>query len=241
MVMLLGISKNKIYYVVNSFLIYYDFRPSLSSTSSRPTILPTYSNGIDSHSNNNNNNNDIDPSFRVMRCTSMDTIRRNDQIPLINSNDKLRTDTLLKQKMCSSKKYNHIPVSGTLPSESLRSQSFSTATTTAPATNLNHQQSLNRHHYQNGDFSLQKPRVYTHDDRAFLGQQQQQQQNILSSSSASSTLSVKDKNIKEMNETRYDLFSCFDICLFENNIFVIIEFKFFSRSMCFAYCFGFMH
>jgi len=129
----------------------------------------------------------------------MDTVRRNEQIPSVNSNDQLRTDTLLKQKMCSSKKYNHIPVNAVPPSESLRSQSFSK---TAP--NLNHQSSINRHHYQNGEFPLQKPRVYTHDDRSFIGQQQQ---NILSSSSASSTLSVKDKNIKEVGETRYNLFS----------------------------------
>jgi hypothetical protein len=135
----------------------------------------------------------------------MDTVRRNEQIPSINSNEKLRTDSLLKQKMCSSKKHNHIPMSAVLPSESLRSQSFSIAT------NLNHQSSLNRHHYQNGEFPLQKPRVYTHDDRSFVGQHQQ---NILSSSSASSTLSVKDKNLKEVGETRYKLFSRLQKLLF---------------------------
>ena len=125
-----------------------------------------------------------------MRCTSMDTVRRNEQLPSMDSNDKLRTDSLLKQKMCSSKKHSHTPMNATLPSESaLRSQSFSLAT------------NLNRHHYQNGDFPLQKPRVYTHDDRTFLGQHQQ---NILSSSSASSTLSVKDKSVKEVGETRYN-------------------------------------
>jgi hypothetical protein len=128
----------------------------------------------------------------------MDTVRRNEQIPLINSNDKLRTDSLLKQKMCSSKKHSHTPMNIAMPSENLRSESFSTTT------NINHQPSTNRHHYQNGDFPLQKPRVYTHDDRSFVGQHQQ---NILSSSSASSTLSVKDKNIKEVGETRYNLFS----------------------------------
>jgi len=150
---------------------------------------------MDSYNNNNDNNNDDDSTYRVVRCTSMDTVRRNEQIPSMNSNDKLRTATLLKQKMCSSKKYNHIPVNGTLPSESLRSQSFSSTATA----NLNHQPSVNRHHYQNGDFPLQKPRVYTHDDRSYVGQQQQY---ILSSSSTSSTLSVKDKNIKETAETR---------------------------------------
>jgi hypothetical protein len=133
----------------------------------------------------------------------MDTVRHNEQIPsVVNSNEKLRTDSLLKQKMCSSKKHNHIPVNAAFQSESLRSQSFSTT-----ISNLNHQPSINRHHYQNGEYPLQKPRVYTHDDRSFVGQQQQQQQNILSSSSASSTLSVKDKHIKEVGETRYNLFS----------------------------------
>ena len=126
----------------------------------------------------------------------MDTVRRNEQNPTINNAEKLRTESLLKQKMCSSKKYNHTPVSTVLPSESLRSQSFST---TAPTINSNNPPSTNRYHYQNGEFPLQKPRVYTHDDRPFIGQHQH---NILSSSSASSILSVKDKNLKEVGETR---------------------------------------
>jgi hypothetical protein len=46
---------------------------------------------------------------------------------------------------------------------------------------------------------LQKPRVYTNDDRNLPIQSQ----NILSSSSGSSTLSFKDKNVKEVGETRY--------------------------------------
>ncbi|CAF4646653.1 unnamed protein product [Rotaria sp. Silwood1] len=162
-------------------------RPS-SSTSSRPTILPSYSNGMDVYSNN------IDPSYRIMRCTSMDTVRRNEQTPLMNSNEKLRTESLLKQKMCSSKKHNHTSIASVFPSENSKSQSFSTTT------NLNQQPSTNRHLYQNSEFPLQKPRVYTHDDRSFIGHQQQQ--TILSSSSASSTLSVKDKNIKEVGEIR---------------------------------------
>ena len=148
----------------------------------------------------------------------MDTVRRNEQIPSINSNDKLRTDSLLKQKMCSSKKHSHTPMNSVLPSESLRSQSFSLAT------NMNHQPSTNRHHYQNGDFSLQKPRVYTHDDRPFLGHHQQ---NILSSSSASSTLSVKDKSLKEVGETRYNLFSQYIL------YYIICSIRI-SISMCFA-------
>jgi hypothetical protein len=156
----------------------------------------------------------------------MDTVRRNEQIPSVNTNEKLRTDSLLKQKMCSSKKHNHIPVNAAFQSESLRSQSFSTATP-----NLNHQPSINRQHYQNGEFPLQKPRVYTHDDRSFVGQQQQQQ-NILSSSSASSTLSVKDKHIKEVGETRYNLFSKLIFPL-QNSHLLIKKF----HSTCFAYCF----
>jgi hypothetical protein len=122
----------------------------------------------------------------------MDTVRRNEQLSSVNSNEKLRTESLLKQKMCSSKKHNHTATN--FPTENSRSQSFSTT-----AANLNHQPSTNRQHYQNGDFPLQKPRVYTHDDRPYGVQHQ----NILSSSSASSTLSVKDKSIKEVGETRY--------------------------------------
>jgi hypothetical protein len=84
---------------------------------------------------------------------------------MVNSNDKFCTESLLKQKMCSSKKYNHTSV----PSDHSK---FS---------------------------SLQKPRVYTYDDRNFSNQQQ----NILSSSSGSSMLSFKDKNIKEIGEIKY--------------------------------------
>jgi hypothetical protein len=189
MVTRLGIGTNNLRNLIFPNFDYY-FRPSSSSSvPSRPTILPSYSNGIESYTTTTTNNNNLDPSYRIIRCTSMDTVRRNEQIPLINSNEKLRTDSLLKQKMCSSKKHNHTPMNVALPSENLRSQSFSIAT------------NINRHHYQNGDFPLQKPRVYTHDDRNFLGQHQQ---NILSSSSASSTLSVKDKNVKEVGETRYN-------------------------------------
>ena len=133
-----------------------------------------------------------------MRCTSMDAVRRNEQIPLINTSENLRTESLLKQKMCSSKKHSHTPMNVTMPSENLRSHSFTAAT------NMNYPPATNRHHYQNGDFPLQKPRVYTHDDRSFVGQHQQ---NILSSSSASSTLSVKDKTLKEVGESRYRLSS----------------------------------
>ena len=198
MVMLLGTGTTITDYIENLILIYCISRPS-SSTSSRPTILPTYANGTDPYSNN------IDPSYRIIRCTSMDTVRRNEQIPSVNSTEKLRTESLLKQKMCSSKKYNHTSMGTILPSESLRSQSFSTAAPPPPTiTNSYQQSSTNRYHYQNGELPLQKPRVYTQDDRSFLGQQQQH--NILSSSSASSILSVKDRSIKEVGETRYSLF-----------------------------------
>jgi hypothetical protein len=79
----------------------------------------------------------------------------------IYNDDKFHTESLLKQKMCSSKKYNH---------------------TTLPSSN----------------HSIEKPKVFTYDDRNLLNQQQ----NILSSSSGSSTFSFKDKNIKEAGETR---------------------------------------
>jgi hypothetical protein len=121
----------------------------LRSIPSRPTILPSHSNGYN-----------IDPSDRV--------IRRNGEIPSVDSNEKIHTESLLKQKMCSSKKYNHTSLRGTFPSDPANSQ------------------------------SLQKPRVYTYDDRNLPIQQE----NILSSSSESSTLSTKDKTIKEVGETR---------------------------------------
>jgi hypothetical protein len=106
---------------------------------SRPTILP--------------NNNFISHNENPSRHTMM------------NSNEKFCTESLLKQKMCSSKKYNHTSI----PSD------------------------------QSKYSSLQKPRVYTYDDRNLTNQQQ----NILSSSSGSSTISFKDKNIREVGETRY--------------------------------------
>lgn len=112
----------------------------------------------------------------------MDTVRRQEQMPSINANEQLRTDTLLKQKMCSSKKHNHVSSSNGMTFENLRKATLT-----------------NNQHYQNGDFLLEKPRVYTHDDRNFSGA------NILSSSSASSTLSVK--NHKDNTETRYQRFA----------------------------------
>lgn len=190
MVMLLGIGR-KYFHDKYCLLKMNRFSRPSSSSSTRPTILPSYSNGMDAFSNN------IDPSYRIMRCTSMDTVRRNEQTFDMNLNDKLRAESLLRQKMCSSKKYNHTSAVPVFPPENLKSQSFSTTI------NLNQPPSTNRHHYQNSEVPLQKPRVYTNDDRSFIGQQQQQQQlNILSSSSTSSTLSVKDKTVKDIGETR---------------------------------------
>ena len=187
-----------------------------SSSSSRPTVLPVYANGMDSYGTVTKDTNPVDPSYRIIRCTSMDTVRRNDQVPPMNSNEKLRTDTLLKQKMCSSKKHSHTPMNLSMQGESLRSHSFSTTA------NINHQSTLDRHQYQNGDMSIQKPRVYTQDDRSFLGQHQQ---NLLSSSSASSTLSVKDKGPKEVGETRYQSF--------QSSIFSSFESEVSKHALCF--------
>jgi len=145
---------------INSLEINFVFlflRPSSSSSTTRPTILPTYSNGFETQINA------ADPSSRIMRCTSMDTVRRQEQISLNNSNEPIRTDSLLKQKMCSSKKHTHIPTTNGFVMDNPRSQSFSMTTIDA-----NQQISNNRHHYQNGDFNLQKPRVYTNDDRSFF-------------------------------------------------------------------------
>ena len=190
MVMPLGTGSKEIKHLLPVIFIR-NFRSS-ASNSSRPTILPSYLNGIERHNN--------DPSHRVVRCISMDTVRRNEHIPLNNPNEKLCTDSLLKQKMCSSKKHNHTSAASPFSLEYLKSKSLSTATTAATI-NSNYQPLTSRHQYQNSEFPLQKPRVYAHDDRPFVGRQQQQQ-NILSSSSASSSLSVKDKTIKEFDETR---------------------------------------
>ncbi|CAF3453676.1 unnamed protein product [Rotaria sp. Silwood1] len=95
------------------------------------------------------------------------------QIPSINSDEKFATEALLKQKMCSSKKHRHKLNSSTFSSDDSKSPYFSTS-------------------------SLQKPRVYTPDNRILLNQPQ----TIHSSSSGSSTLSFKDKTIKEVGETR---------------------------------------
>jgi hypothetical protein len=108
---------------------------------------------------------------------------------MINSNEKFCTESLLKQKMCSSKKYNH---------------------TSLP---LDHSKFP----------LLQKPRVYTYDDRNLSNQQQ----NILSSSSTSSTLSLKDKNIREVGETRYYQISIRILFLF----FFVLKILFNSRWM----------
>lgn len=97
-----------------------------------------------------------------------------------NGND--LTENLLKQKMSSSKKHQHTM-------ENPRSQSFSSSPQTTTMT-------TNRF-VQNGENPLQKPRVYTYEDRSYL-----HQQNLLSSSSTSSSLSVKDKSMKEMHDTR---------------------------------------
>ena len=118
-----------------------------SSSTPRPTIL---SDNLDS-----------------IRRTSIEGIHKS--ISLINSNEKFCTESLLKQKMCSSKKHNHIH-----PTDYTKSPLFPTS-------------------------SLQKPRVFTYEDRNYSTQQQ----NILSSSSGSSTLSLKEKNPKEVGETRY--------------------------------------
>ena len=175
------------------------FLRPVSASSSRATILPTYTNGFDPYVDHN------DPSYRIMRCTSMDAVRGQEQIPLIHFNEKLRAESLLKQKMCSSKKHSHTPTGNGHASESSRSQSFSTN-----GSNSTHS---TRHPSQNGEMSLQKPRVYTHDDRAFVPQPLH---NLLSSSSASSTLSVKDKSIKEVPEPRYALVIIADLSLYQH-------------------------
>ncbi len=76
--------------------------------------------------------------------------------PLNSNNEKYSSDSLLKEKMCLSKKYNHPSDQSTFP-------------------------------------LLQKPRVYTYDDRA----RSNQQPNIPTSSSGSSSLSWKDRTLKE--------------------------------------------
>ncbi|CAF1638465.1 unnamed protein product, partial [Adineta ricciae] len=160
----------------------------LSSSSSRPTILPSPSNGHHSHMNS------LDPSNRITRCTSMDTVRRNEQIQSINPHEKLRAELSLKQKMSTNKKPNQTSLGNSIPRENSRSELYPQI-----IPNVYYESSNDRHHYQTGDFSLQKPRVYTHDDPTLL---MQQQLNAHSSSSTSSSLSVKDKSIKEINEAR---------------------------------------
>ncbi|CAF1119374.1 unnamed protein product [Rotaria sordida] len=128
------------------------------STTSCPKIVP-----------NNHNNNNIDS----IHNTLIENGYHNKQISLVNSNEKFSTESLLKQKMCSSKKHHHKLYSNTFSSDHSISQYLSTS-------------------------SLQKPRVYTHDERNLLNQQQ----GMLSSSSGSSIISVKDKTIKEVGETR---------------------------------------
>ncbi|CAF4215533.1 unnamed protein product, partial [Rotaria sp. Silwood2] len=117
----------------------------------------------------NNHMNNIDS----IRNTSIENGSHNTQIPLVNSDEKFSTESLLKQKMCSSKKHHHKLNSSTFSSDHPKSQYLPTS-------------------------SLQKPRVYTHEDQILVNQQQ----TMLSSSSGSSIMSLKDKTVKEVGETR---------------------------------------
>lgn len=103
-----------------------------------------------------------------INCTSIDNESHDKQLQLLNPNEKLSTESLY-----SNRKNN--PKSNTLaiPLEHTKPHILSTS-------------------------SLQKPRVYTSDDRNLLNQQHV----TLSSSSESSTSSLKDKVIKEVGETR---------------------------------------
>jgi hypothetical protein len=164
---------------------------SLSST--RATILPSHDNVLDASCNV------TDPSYRIIRCTSMDAVRRDERMSSGNGNDKLRPDHQLKPKMPSNQKtHHHTSTNGVLPVDETRSYSFSVNA------RANQQSTVTRHQQTNGDVPLQKPRVYNYDDRSlFVNQQQQAQHNTLSSSSASSTLSVKDRSMREAADPRY--------------------------------------
>lgn len=168
-----------------------NFRPASANTN-RTTILPSYTNETDSMTHQ------FDPSFRIMRCTSMEAVRRNEQIAPILANEKFHGDNSLKQRMSSNKKQIPIP---TQTLENCRSQSFSLNT---PLNNINLSSSSNQryHHYQNSDIAIQKPRVYTRDDSLLISRQNHQIPTMLSSSSTSSSLSVKDKITKDINDSR---------------------------------------
>ena len=162
----------------------------MSASSTRPTIIPSYGNDTDSLNNN------MDPSYRIMRCTSMDAVRRNEQISQVYNNEELSTDMISKPKVASNRKHHQI--SNQCP-ENLRSHSFSINGTVNTAQMPT---SAQRHHYQNADISIQKPRVYMHNDSPLVSQQSLQPHHIVSSSSTSSSLSVKDKSIKEIGDGR---------------------------------------
>ncbi|CAF0891258.1 unnamed protein product [Adineta steineri] len=121
---------------------------------SRPTILPK--------------------NIESLRRISIENNYHNKSNPLVNSNERFCTESLLKQKMCSSKKHNHTSINPSYPTDYTKSQIYPT-------------------------LSLQKPRVFTYDDQNYS----KQQSNIhsASSGSSSSTLSLKDKNPKEVGET----------------------------------------
>lgn len=135
----------------------------------------------------------LDASYRILRCTSTDAVRRNDQV-----SSHLLSENLLKQKMSSSKKHHH--TSGNVPPsmENSRSHSFSSNVSMLNSSSPNNKSNVRYH--QNGEIPLQKPRVYTYEDRPYSSQQAQQ--HLLSSSSTSSSLSVKEKAMKEMIDSQ---------------------------------------
>ena len=111
----------------------------------------------------------------IARCTSMGTVERQaaESSPT-NSNDPNLLESSIKQKLSANPKYHSIPINR-LPASDVDKSRFCTPT------------------LERSDFSLQKPRVYLHEDRSAA----RAHQNIVPSTSGSSIWSNREKSFQE--------------------------------------------
>jgi hypothetical protein len=173
--------------------MFFEYSRPIVATNTRPTILPFYVN------NRETSMNPMDSSSRISRCISMDTVRRNEQGASLMVTDAYQAENLHKGKSSVPKKHPQSNANNSLtPMETSRSHSF---TSNGTIVQCHPQISSSRYQFTNGEATLQKPRVYTPDDRPFVSQASH---TILSSSSASSSLSMKEKILKDLTEHRYE-------------------------------------
>ena len=118
----------------------------------------------------------------ITRCTSMSTVDRQADSPPTNSKDPNLLESSIKQKLSANPKYHSIPIHR-LPSSDVDKSRFCAPT------------------LEQSDISLQKPRVYLHEDRS-AGRTHP---NVLPSTSNSSMSSNKVQSFQERILSRYAL------------------------------------